>query len=94
MFCPFAGGLLSVSPQDNLNEKYTGGQKELLKLHCLGNEGLQQWLSLNPMPKQSISDHFNVPLTIFDRAPVILRNFLWGNEDVFLVPQEITFNGW
>ena len=72
---------------------YTGCQKELLKLHFVGNKGLQEWLLRNPIPKQSISDNFNVPPTIFDRAPGILRNFLWGSEDVFLVPQEITFNG-
>ena len=44
--------------------------------------------------KQSISDNFNVPPTIFDRAPVILSNLLYANEDVFLVPQEITLNRW
>ena len=58
----------------------TGGQKELLKLHFLGNEGLQQWFLLTPMAKQSISDNFNVFPTIFDRTPVILRNFFMGKS--------------
>ena len=55
-------------------ERYTGGQKELFKLHFVGNEGLQHWFFLNPMTKQSISDNFNIPPPIFDRAPVILMN--------------------
>ena len=62
------------------NTKYTGSQKELLKLHFLGNEGLQQWLLLTPVAKQSISGNFNVSPTTFDRAPVILRNFFMGKS--------------
>ena len=59
---------------------FTGSQKELLKLHFLGTEGLQQWFMLSPMAKQSISDNFNVFPTIFDRAPVILRNFFMAKS--------------
>ena len=57
-------------------------------------KGLQQGLLLTPMPKQSISDNFNVPHTIFDTTLVILRNFLLESLDVFLVLQEFTFNCW
>ena len=57
---------------------YSGGQKELLRLHFLGNEGLQQCFLLTPMAKQSISKL--ILTTSFDRAPVILRNFFMGKS--------------
>ena len=63
---------------------YTGGQKELLKLHFLGYERLQQWFLLTPTEKQSISDNSNVSPRIFDRTPVNLRNFFMGNTYIHI----------
>ena len=87
---------LRVGPKKSvptcLLEYYTGGQKELLKLHFLGNEGLQQWFLLTPMPKQSISDNFNVSPTIFDRVPVILSNFYGKVKMYFWFLRRLLFN--